>query len=144
MKLTEMAFRDLEQLVIRAAYLTDQRRWEELANLYCPEGVMVRPSDPDNPVVGREKILASLLGRAPATTRHLVSNMLVDPQSATEAHVSSLVTLYSGIAASGPRPATLRKISIGHFEDEVCLTPAGWAFRLRRGSMALEWQASLD
>jgi len=131
--------RSCEQLVYRAARYTDQRSWEELAALFAEEGKLIRPSDPANPIVGRDRILASLRARPPGTTRHLLSNVLVDVQAADAAHISSVVTLFSGPARSPPLPAKAEKILIGNLEDDVVLTPAGWVFQCRGGSLALEW-----
>ena len=49
--------RRCEELVYRAAKYTDQRSWEELASLFAEEGKLIRPSDPANPIVGRDRIL---------------------------------------------------------------------------------------
>lgn len=131
--------RSCEALVYRAAKYTDQRSWDELAALFAEQGKLVRPSDPANPIVGRAGIFASLLSRPPGTTRHLLSNVLVDAHSAESAHISSVVTLFSGPERSSPRPAKAEKVLIGNLEDDVVRTPAGWLFLCRGGSLALEW-----
>jgi len=132
--------RSCTELVYRAAKYTDLRSWEDLAALFAEQGKLVRPSDPANPLVGRDKILASMLSRPPGTTRHLVSNVLVDVRSAAAAHVSSVVTLFSG-PARPRRAAKVEKILIGNLEDDVVLSPAGWVFLRRDGSLALEWES---
>jgi hypothetical protein len=131
--------RSCEALVYRAAKYTDQRSWEELAALFAEQGKLARPSDPANPLVGRPAILASLLLRPPGTTRHLLNNVLVDVHSAETAHISSVVTLFSGPARSSPLPAKAEKVLIGNLEDDVVLAPTGWVFLSRGGSLALEW-----
>ena len=131
--------RSCEALVYRAAKYTDQRSWEELAALFAEQGKLARPSDPANPIVGRAAILASLLSRPPGTTRHLLSNVLVDVHSAESAHISSVVTLFSGAARSPPLPAKVEKVLIGNLEDDVVLAPKGWVFLSRGGSLALDW-----
>jgi len=127
-----------EQLVYRAARLTDQARWEDLVALFAAGGKLVRPSDPTNPLVGREAILASLRKRPPRTTRHVLSNVLVEILSPTRAHVSSVATLFSGPVHIDKLPVALQKISVGEFEDDVEFVDGSWVFVERNGSMALE------
>ncbi len=137
--MTESWIRDCEQLVYRAARLTDLGRWEELAAMYLKDGKLLRPSDPDNPIVGRQAILDSLRARPPRVTRHLLGNILVQATSATAAHVSSTVILFSGAATGEKLPVKGQKALVGHFEDDVVLAGDTWAFAVRQGSMVLEY-----
>ena len=137
---TDVIARSCEALVYRAAKYTDLRSWDDLAALFAEQGRLVRPSDRANPLVGRDKILASLRLRPAGTTRHLLNNILVDVHSATSAHISSVVTLFSG-AARQSGAAKVEKILIGNLEDDVVLGPAGWVFQCRDGSLALEWES---
>ena len=131
--------RACEQLLYRAALFTDRARWDELAALFAPNGKLVRPSDPTQPISGREAILASLRGRPARTTRHVLSNIRVDIHSPNSAHISSNVTLYTGLAAD-KGPVAGQKILVGNFEDDVVLVEGDWRFLLRDGSMALEFE----
>ena len=131
--------RACEQLVIRAAHCTDSERWDELAGLYADDGRLVRPSDRANPIVGRAKILASLRARPSRTTRHALSNIVVEVRSPTTAHVSSTVTLFLSSVPSAVLPTKGQRILVGHFEDDVTLVNGAWAFLVRDGSMALEF-----
>ena len=132
---SDASARACEELVYRAARLTDLARWDDLAALFLKDGKLTRPSDRANPVVGRSAILASLVARPSQTTRHVLSNVLVEFSSATTAHISSIVTLYVG--AAGSLPTAGRKVLIGHFEDDVTLVNGRWAFGVRDGTMAL-------
>jgi hypothetical protein len=131
--------RACERLVYRAALFTDRACWDELAALFAPDGKLLRPSDPTQPIKGRQAILASLRGRPARTTRHILSNILVDIHSANNAHISSTVTLYTGPAVD-KGPVAGQKILVGHFEDDVVLLDRDWQFVLRDGSMAIEFE----
>ena len=134
--------RGCEQLLYRAARLTDLARWEEVACLYVENGRLTRPSDLQNPIVGRAAILAALRARPPRITCHLLSNIVVEPTSATTAHVSSTVVLFTGSSSTPPLPVVGQKTLVGHFEDELSLINGGWAFAVRQGSMLLEYSAT--
>lgn len=112
------------RLVSLYALLNDEARWDEAAALYAPDGVMTRPSAPDSPIVGREAILAAFKGRAPRTTRHICSNIVIDVDSASLARGRSAMLLFTG--ADGPP-------LIGGFDDRFVLTGEGWRFAERRG-----------
>lgn len=131
----------ITQLLYRATALMDAARWDELAGLYAEDAEMSRPSDPDNPVIGRAAILASMRQRPARTSRHVISNPVVDLISETEARVRSTVTLYSGpaTAEAGAVPAN-GVILVGSFDDRLHRTPDGWRFTRRSGSMALEFR----
>jgi hypothetical protein len=131
--------RECEQLVYRAAYFTDRARWEDLAALFAEDGKLIRPSDPDHPVIGRAEILASLRARPLRVTRHILSNIMVDVHSPSHVHISSTVTLFTGYSSSGRLPVKGQKIFVGTFEDYVVATPNGLIFTTRHGSMALEY-----
>ena len=132
--------RECERLLLRVAKLGDEARWDEMAQLFTPDSELVRPSDAANSIRGREAILASLRSRPAATKRHIITNVYVDVKSENEAHISSMAVRYAGPAASGAGPAPGQEIAIGSFEDDVVLTEAGWAFKRRQGSMALEFK----
>jgi phosphonoacetaldehyde hydrolase len=131
--------RACEQLIYRAAHCTDAERWEELADLFAKDGQLLRPSDRNNPLVGRSTILASLHARPSRTTRHVLNNIVVDVKSATAAHISSTVTLFLSATAPLTLPVKGQKILVGHFEDDVVLRDGAWCFARRDGSMALEF-----
>jgi hypothetical protein len=128
---------DCTQLVYRAMHHTDAARWEELVALYAENGKLTRPTEPDNPIVGRASILASLRARPPLTTRHLISNVVVDVQSDAAARITSTIVRFSGPVKT-TSPTRVEKILIGTFVDEVALIEGSWKFVSRGGSMGLE------
>lgn len=116
---------DCTRLINLYATLNDAARWPEVAALYAEDGLMTRPTAPDAPVVGRLAILAAFTARAPRTTRHICSNIVIEVESATAARGSSAMLLFSG----GPAPL------VGGFDDRFVLTGDGWRFAERRGSV---------
>ena len=129
-----------ERLLYRAAHLTDCARWDDLASLFAPDGKLSRPSDPQHPIMGRAAIIASLRSRPTRTTRHVLSNVMIDVHSPTSAHISSTVVLYTGPGPTEKLPVVGQKILIGHFEDDVAFIGQTWTFITRDGSMALEFE----
>lgn len=112
------------RLINLYALLNDEMRWEEVAELYAPDGVMTRPTAPDAPIIGREAILAAFKARPPRTTRHVCTNIVVDVESPSSARGRSAMLLFTN--AEGPP-------LIGGFNDRFVMTPDGWRFAERRG-----------
>ena len=116
---------DCARLIALYANLNDEARWDEVAALYAQDGVMIRPTAPDAPSHGRVAILAAFKSRAPRTTRHVCSNVVIDVESPDAARGVSTMLLFTG------QDAPL----IGVFHDRFCLTAEGWRFAERRGSL---------
>lgn len=114
------------RLVALYANLNDEARWDEVAALYAEDGVMYRPTAPDQGVVGREAILAAFKARPPRTTRHVCSNVVIDVDGPATARGTSAMLLFT--AADAPP-------LVGSFHDRFCLTAEGWRFAERRGSL---------
>ena len=114
------------KLIALYANLNDEARWDEVAALYTPGGLMTRPTAPDAPILGREAILAAFQGRPPRKTRHLCSNVVITLDSPTTASGVSAMVLFT---ENGPPLA-------GSFHDRFELTAEGWRFAERRGSLA--------
>jgi hypothetical protein len=87
---------------------------------------MARPTAPDQPIVGRDAILAAFKGRPQRTTRHACSNIVIDVETATSARGQSAMLLFT----SADKPPL-----IGGFEDQFVLTDDGWRFAERRGTL---------
>ena len=128
---------DCTKLINRYTLLNDAADWDAVAALYTQDGQMARPSAPDKPIVGREAILATFKSRPARAARHVVSNIVVDVLSETEATAMSVIVLYQGIASeSGGLPA--RDTSgplIGTYTDRLRKTADGWQFEERRGEL---------
>lgn len=114
------------RLINLYALLNDEARWDEVAALYAPDGVMTRPTAPDQPIVGREAILAAFKARPPRTTRHVCSNVVIDVETAMSARGRSAMLLFT----NADKPPL-----VGGFEDRFILTDGGWRFAERRGTL---------
>jgi hypothetical protein len=118
---------DCARLISLYAQLNDAARWEEVAALYTPDGLMTRPTAPDAPIVGRDAILAAFQARPPRVTCHICSNIVVTVESPYRARGTSAMLLFT--AADAPP-------LVGGFRDIFVLTEEGWRFAERRGSLA--------
>jgi hypothetical protein len=116
---------DCARLIALYANLNDEARWDEVAALYAEDGVMVRPTAPDAPTVGRAAILAAFKARPPRITRHVCSNVVIDVESEDAARGVSAMLLFTGAAEP----------LVGSFHDRFVLTADGWRFAERRGSI---------
>jgi hypothetical protein len=126
-------------LIVRYAYLNDERRFDELAALFTEDAVLFRPSAPERPIEGRPAILAALGKRPPETvTFHVTSDVLVEVDSATTARCRSRILMMSGTRSpEGGAPTDVRPAVPGVFIDHLRLTADGWRFASRRGSLWL-------
>nr|WP_295662023.1 nuclear transport factor 2 family protein [Polymorphobacter sp.] len=116
---------DCARLIARYANLVDRGDWEGAAALYADDGVLIRPTAPGDPIIGHEAIFAAFLARPGRVTRHFCANVVVDVDSPTAARGESAMLLYTGPGAP----------LVGSFHDRFVLTPDGWRFAERRGSI---------
>lgn len=126
------------KLIYCYALLNDQARWEEVASLYTEDGLMTRPTAPDQAIVGREAILASFLARPARATRHVCANVVVTVESDSEASAESVILLFTGSAAAGA-DLPVRDPSgplVGTYHDRFRATQTGWRFSERRGALS--------
>lgn len=128
---------DCTKLINRYTLLTDAADWDAVAALYTEDGLMARPTAPDSPIIGREAILAAFTARPARPSRHVVSNIVVDVLSETEAEAMSVLVLYTGEAsADGGLPIrTAKGPAVGFYKDRLRKTAEGWRFAERRGGL---------
>ena len=138
---TLLAQQACERLIHSFARANDGRDFDTLAGLLAEEASYARPTDPDNPMQGREAIVASFQAR-PATriTRHIFANTVVTVESATQASAISDVVLYMG-AAVEQGVAKAEPALVGGFEDRFIKRDGRWLFLARKGSLALKADA---
>lgn len=127
------------ELVLRAARHADVNAPASLAGLFSEDAVLVRPNA--EPLHGREAIRRAYEQRpADRLTRHMVSNILVDIESATQARALSYVLLWTGNSTDSPgamgRPARGSQM-VGEFDDRFSLTPDGWRITRREARFVL-------
>ena len=123
-------------LIMRYAYLNDERRYDELATLFTEDAVLYRPSAPAQGIAGPCAILESFNRRSLETvTFHVTSDVLVEVQGAEQARARSRILLLSGTRPQDGRglPADVRAPLPGVFRDSFQLTDQGWKFSERRG-----------
>lgn len=117
--------------------LNDANDWQGVASLYAPGGSMARPSAPDQPIRGRDAILAAFLSRPARAARHIVSNVVVDVQNEAEASAYSVLTLFQGLPnPEGGLPIRDPKGPlVGFYKDRLVKTDEGWRFAERIGGL---------
>ena len=132
-----------EQLLRRAAQLLDRADWDAYIECFCQEAVLARPSDPDNPILGKEAILESLLARPPRLTCHLLANTVYDIVSGFQVIARSRVLLVSG-ENSFERPAVAHAdLRVGSFTGRLRKVDDQWKIAERQGSIELKYQSSM-
>ncbi len=127
---------DIQRLLTLYANLNDLRDWQQVASLYTPDGVMIRPVAGTAPVNGREAILASFIARpTDRRTKHVYCNGAVQVLSPTTATAYSAYVIYYGTQDDSHPLPLLDKTPpvLCEFNDELVLTDAGWRFAKRHG-----------
>ena len=130
---------ECQQFLHRATLLIDQCRWQELACCYTEDGVLFRPSDSKNGIVGKQTILESFLERPPRTTYHLLSNMVIDVTSCDQVTVHSRGWLISGEASEELPVKADNKLLAGSFVDTLVRIDDQWFIKCRKGSIELKY-----
>jgi ketosteroid isomerase-like protein len=126
--------RECTRLITQYAYLNDERRFDELAQLFTEDAVLYRPSAPDQAIVGRPTILEAFKKRpADTATFHICSDMLIDVQDSHSATARSRILMLSTTLKDGA-PGEAKTPVPGTFRDRLVLTKDGWKFAERRGS----------
>lgn len=130
---------ECQQFLNRVTMLMDSGQWEALAACYTEDGVLFRPSDPDNGVEGRAAILASFQARPPRTSCHLLANCVFEVKAADRVEANSRVWLVAGDAAPTYPVKADSKLLIGSFRDELMLVDGEWFIRRREGGIELAY-----
>jgi ketosteroid isomerase-like protein len=129
-----LAEHEISRLTTQFALLNDSGDWEAVAATFTEDARFVRPAGGD-PVVGRAAILASFASRPARKSCHLITNIVVDVLSETEAASRCTLMLYAAPAgeANAASPAL-----IGGFTDKLVRTSDGWRFAERVGFLDLK------
>jgi hypothetical protein len=131
---------ECQQHLNKVTSLTDQQDWKQLANCYSEDAILARPSDPDNPIVGRDAILASFKTRPPRTTSHLLGNSIFEIVEPALVKVVSRVWLVAGPPAeAGKAVIADSQLLAGTFIDQLVLVDDRWFTSLRNGSIELKY-----
>ena len=126
-----------EKLVHQYAFASDRSDYRALADMYTQDGVFARPTLPDKPTVGREAIFTAFQARPPSTNRHVMTNVVIEAVSPTEATGECYIVLYRGPAPeAGALPAMNPVPLVGQFKDRFVKVDGRWLFKERLGSLA--------
>lgn len=126
---------DCQKLIQSFYGFLDEKRYDDLAELFAPEGAWVRLG---NELVGPEGIKRAMRERDSWLTMHLVSNLRIDVVSPERAETVQYVTLYRQEGydpASGPGPVVM-PLGILRHADTLVLRDGAWKF-LRKTSRAV-------
>jgi len=134
---------ECQQLLNRITMLTDDCDWEQLANCYTEDGILFRPSDPNNGVQGRENILNSFKQRPPRRTCHVLANSVFTHNSETEIIAKSRVWLVSGEYEEDKMVGADSKLLVGTFTDTLVHQGDEWFIACRKGSIELAYNYAL-
>ncbi len=112
------------------------------ADCFAEHGAFARPMAPDQLIVGREAIRASLLTR-PKTllTKHLSTNVMIDVESHELARGISCLTMISTTPAEGAKPPHVSQgpLWFGEMQDRFVREGGVWKFLERRGSIQMKF-----
>lgn len=126
-------------LIHHYAYLNDERDYEALVDLFTSDAQLFRPSKPLEALTGRAAIRNAFQTRPEdAITFHLVTDVVIDVISATQAQARSRILLLQGTRGDQPGipdPSSIKPALPGTFRDELVLTETGWKFAKRAGRL---------
>lgn len=115
----------VERQIRRFAMLNDAHDHDGLVAMFTDDGSFARPSDPGTPITGKDALWAFFRDRPKRTTRHVMTNILVEILSENEVRAHSYVLLYMA-----------EKVMVGDFHDRLVLHDGCWLFAERRGTLA--------
>ena len=128
--------RECGKLPLLFAKYADNGDYEAIAELFAEDCVYARPFQPGVEHRGRETVRTMFRDRPPILVRHVVSNVLVEVISDTEARGTNYVTMLSNHASIEP-PQEAGGIYVGEFTDHYVKARDGWKFQSRHGIIVL-------
>jgi len=127
---------EVAKLPLLFARYADNGDHAALAALFTQDCMFARPFQPEHPFYGRERVQAIFRDRPPILVRHIVTNVLVEVLSKTEARGTNYLTMLSSHASTIP-PQEAGGIYVGEFEDQYVKGEDGWQFARRMGRVVL-------
>jgi hypothetical protein len=128
--------RECAQLPLLFAKHADSGDHEAIAQLFTEDCIFARPFQPEYPFHGRAAVQGVFRNRPPILVRHMVTNIMVEVLSETEARGTNYLAMLSSHASTVP-PQEAGGLYVGGFEDEYVKTPQGWKFSSRMGRVDL-------
>ena len=120
---------ECERLISDYAYFRDREEPEPYAAVFARDGVFEFRG---TRFEGRQAIAARLAeGAGKVITRHVMSNVRIDPIGPDEAAGTSLVTLYQADLGELPRSVE-GFVGIGEYHDRFVRTDEGWKIAHRK------------
>lgn len=129
-----LAEQEISRLITRFAVQNDAGDWAGVSEMFTEDGRFVRPAGGDA-IVGKSAIRASFESRPPRKSCHLITNIVVDVASASEATARCSLLFY---AAPAGESAASSPALIGGFNDRLVCTADGWRFAERNGFLDLK------
>lgn len=128
------------RIVRHSLNLSDARDYARLVDLFTDDAMVIRPSKPDSPLIGKAAIAADYAARPnDRLTFHICSNIVVDVVSRVRAEAYCHVLLYSAVAGSGTTLPTAAPAQFaGDYHDILVWQEARWRFLSRTGRMILK------
>ena len=127
---------EIAKLPLLFAKFADEGDHEALAALFTEDCMFARPFQPEHPFYGRDRVQAIFRDRPPILVRHIVTNVLIEVLSATEARGTNYLTMLSSHASIVP-PQEAGAIYVGEFDDQYLKTEDGWKISRRMGRVVL-------
>lgn len=129
------------RIVRHSLNLSDARAYARIVDLFTDDAVVIRPSKPDHPLIGKAAIAADYAARpGDRRTFHICSNIVVDVVSRVRAEAYCHVLLYSAVV--DPDGETLPTAApaqfAGDYHDVLVWQDTRWRFRSRTGRMILK------
>jgi len=127
--LTADDYAEIQQLYARYAFAVDSvaANGAAFAGLFTPDGVLIDESG--KTYAGREPLMElarTVPAKNPATARHFVWNVKIDPSPAGATGKAYIVV--ANVAETG-QPAAV--IVVGQYWDDLVKTPQGWRIKRR-------------
>ena len=119
---------DCTQLIVSFYKFLDEKRYQDLANLFAPDGAWTRLG---TQLVGPKAIAEAMSEREDWLTAHIVTNIRVEVIDADHAETTQYVTLYRHEGWSekdGPAPVVLPLAVLRH-RDKLVRQDGTWKFR---------------
>jgi ketosteroid isomerase-like protein len=132
---------ECQQLLNLMTNLMDQQQWQALALCYTEDAILSRPSDPNNPIRGRQAILESLIARPPRTSGHSIVNSVFTITAQDEVTAVSRVWLISGPVDETSPVVANTPLLIGSFTDQIKRQGNQWLVAHRDGSIEMKFVA---
>ena len=120
---------DCARLINVYASLNDQGRWDDVVALFAPDGLMTRPTAPEDAIIGHDALIAAFRSRPPRTTQHFCANIVVTAETSNTASATSAILLFVDPA----KPPL-----VGTYRDRFVRIDGIWLFSERRGALSFQ------